>query len=66
MAKLLNIGIDYNPNFKMGTDANGSPLVKPCVLFYFNCDSRTANLVAGSGLVKNVYVKGDALVNLYL
>lgn len=62
MAKLLNIGIDYNPNFKMGTDANGSPLVKPCVLFYFNCDSRTANLVAGSGLIKNVYVKGDALV----
>ena len=60
MAKALTIGAGYSPNFKLGVDQEGKPVMKPCVLFYFNCDSRTANLVKGSGEVKNVYVDTPA------
>ena len=62
MAKLLTIGAEYSPNFKLGVDQDGNAVMKPCVLFFFNCDDRTANLVKGSGEVRNVYVKNGSLV----
>ena len=61
MSKILNIGAYYVPNVKV-VDANGQTNLVPYVYFYFNCDSRTANIVAGSGVAKGLDVDGDALV----
>jgi hypothetical protein len=47
---------------KAGVDQNGKTIFSPTVLFYFNCDNRTANVVAGSGVAKGLAVDGDALV----
>ena len=62
MAKLLTIGTKYFTKAKIGVDPNGKPIYSPMVFFYFNCDNRTANIVAGSGVVKGLEVKDDALV----
>ena len=62
MAKVLSIGAKYIPNMKAGVDQNGKTIFSPTVLFYFNCDNRTANVVAGSGVAKGLAVDGDALV----
>ena len=62
MAKVLSIGAKYIPNMKAGVDQNGKAIFSPTVLFYFNCDNRTANVVAGSGVAKGLAVDGDALV----
>ena len=61
MAKILNIGCYYVPNVKV-VDNSGKTSLVPYVYFYFNCDSRTANIVAGSGVAKDLDVDGDALV----
>ena len=62
MAKLLTIGVRYTPNMKTGVDDNGRPIVSPVITFYFNCDNRTANIVAGSGVAKGLRAEGDALI----
>ena len=62
MSKLLTIGVAYKPNAKIGIDNNGKAILSPVVFFYFNCDNRTANIVAGSCPVKGLDVKDDALV----
>ena len=62
MAKLLTIGVRYTPNMKTGVDNNGRPIVSPVITFYFNCDNRTANIVAGSGVAKGLRAEGDALI----
>lgn len=61
MAKILTIGSNYNPALKVGVDANGKLIYQPVVTFYFNCDNRTANIVAGSGVDKGLEVNGDSL-----
>ena len=62
MAKILSIGAKYIPNMKAGVDQNGKTIFSPTVIFYFNCDNRTANIVAGSGAAKGLAVDGDALI----
>jgi hypothetical protein len=62
MAKLLTIGCSYTPGSKVGVDANGQPILSPKVIFYFNCDSNTANIVAGSGVAKDLKASGDKLI----
>ena len=62
MAKLLTIGVRYTPNMKTGIDNNGKPVFSPIVTFYFNCDNKTANIVAGSGVAKGLRAEGDTLV----
>lgn len=62
MAKLLTIGSKYIPNVKTGIDPNGKAILSPMVFFYFNCDNKTANVVAGSGVAKGLKVEGDSLV----
>ena len=59
---MLTIGAKYVPNMKIGVDQNGKSILSPIVLFYFNCDNKTANIVAGSNVVKGLDVNGDALV----
>ncbi len=61
MAKILNIGAKYNPTLKKGVDDNGKPIYQPVITFYFNCDNKTANIVAGSGVAKDLEVMGDSL-----
>lgn len=61
MAKLLKIGVEYVPNYNV-TLADGTKKVEPCVMFYFDSDARTANLVAGSGVAKGLKANGDAVV----
>jgi len=61
MAKILTIGSSYNPALKVGVDNEGKLIYQPVVTFYFNCDNKTANIVAGSGVDKTLEVKGDAL-----
>jgi len=64
MAKLLTIGCKYIPNMKIGVDPNGKSIFNPMVIFYFNCDNKTANIVAGSGVAKGLSVDGDSLVRV--
>ena len=59
MAKLLTIGVAYNPKTNCGVDGEGKKIFHPCVTFFFNCDARTSNVVYGSGMVKNVRVNSD-------
>ena len=62
MSKLLTIGASYSPNTKVGVDNNGKPIFQPLLKIYFNCDAKTANLVAAAGVAKDIKPEGDALV----
>lgn len=61
MAKLLKIGAAYVPNQKIVLP-DGTQKVEPRVLFYFNSDDRTSNIVAGSGAAKGLRAEGDSVV----
>ena len=61
MAKLLKIGAAYAPNYKV-TLSDGTKKVEPYVLFFFDSDPRTADIVAGSNVVKNLRTDGDSVV----
>lgn len=61
MAKLLKIGAAYVPNQKIVLP-DGTQKVEPRVLFYFNSDDRTSNIVAGSGVAKGLKAEGDSIV----
>jgi hypothetical protein len=61
MAKLLKIGAAYIPNYKI-TLQDGTSKIEPHILFYFDSDDRTANLVAGSGVAKGLKADGDAVI----
>ena len=57
MSKLLKIGVDYIPNYKV-TQADGSKGYEPRMIFYFDSDERTAKLVCGSGVAKSLKATG--------
>jgi len=61
MTKLLKIGAEYIPNYTV-TLQDGSKKQEPCVMFYFDSDAKTANMVAGSGVAKGLKAAGDAVV----
>ena len=61
MAKLLKIGAEYIPNYKI-TLPDGTSKTEPYVMFYFDSDAKTANLIAGSGVTKGLKANGDAVV----
>ena len=61
MAKLLKIGAAYIPNYKV-TSQDGTTKIEPHVLFYFDSDEKTANLVAGSGVAKGLKADGDSVI----
>jgi hypothetical protein len=61
MAKLLKIGAAYAPNYKV-TLSDGTKKVEPYVLFFFDSDPRTADIVAGSNVAKNLRTDGDSVV----
>ena len=61
MAKLLKIGAAYVPNQKIVLP-DGTQKIEPRVLFYFNSDDRTSNIVAGSGVAKGLKAEGDSVV----
>lgn len=61
MANILTIGVHYEPNYKI-KDTTGQERFEPIVIFYFNSDNKTANLVAGSGVSKGLTVDGDSVV----
>lgn len=61
MAKLLKIGAAYIPNYKI-TLPDGTNKTEPYVMFYFESDARSANIVAGSGVAKGLRADGDAVV----
>jgi len=60
MAKLLKIGVEYIPNYTV-TLQDGTKKVEPCVMFYFDSDDKTANIVAASCPVKGLKSKGDSV-----
>ena len=60
MAKLLKIGAEYIPNYKV-TLPDGTKKQEPYVIFYFDSDDKTANIVAGSGVAKGLKAVGDAV-----
>lgn len=60
MAKLLKIGVAYMPNHKV-VAPDGSVKIEPRVLFYFDSDERTANIVAGSGVAKGLKADKDSV-----
>lgn len=61
MAKLLKIGAEYVPNYVV-TLSDGTKQQEPCIMFYFDSDEKTANMVAGSSVAKNLRAKGDYVV----
>lgn len=61
MAKLLKIGVEYIPNYSV-TLPDGTKKIEPRVMFYFDSDSKTANLVAASGVAKGLKAKDDVVI----
>lgn len=58
----LTIGVQYKPTNVVKDAATGKQTYLPVVLFYFNCDPQTANMVVASGVSKGLNVNGNSVV----
>lgn len=61
-ANNLTIGVQYKPTNVVKDAATGKQTYLPVVLFYFNCDPQTANMVVASGVSKGLNVNGNSVV----
>ena len=61
-ANNLTIGVQYKPTNVVKDAATGKQTYLPVVLFYFNCDPKTANMVVASGVSKGLNVNGNSVV----
>ena len=61
-ANNLTIGTQYKPTNVVKDAATGKQTYLPVVLFYFNCDPQTANMVVASGVSKGLKVNGNSVI----
>lgn len=63
MAKLLNIGATYMPNYST-TSSDGTKRTLPCVMFFFDSDESTSKMVAALSGLKGLRVNGGAVTKV--
>ena len=57
----LTIGCRYDPSTKID-NPDGTSTPKPMVVFFFNCDAQTAQIIDGMGVSKGLRAIGNSLV----